>query len=358
MTGGRPRARFAAAVAVLVGAIAGCSGGHPKAAPPSTTVVTTPVTVAPTTSTTQPPPPPTEPLTGLPRGNQAQLNAVAVVVKVDNVDQARPQTGINQADVVYEELVEGGLTRLAAIFQSQYPAQVGPVRSGRLTDEGIIDDLNHPVYGYAGANANEIPVLYDQPATNLNIDNRGDLFYRVGSNAPHNLFTSIPKLAANSTAPAPPGQLFSYLASGTPFGGTTGTPAASVSIGFPAASVGWTWSAATNGWLRTQNGTADVDSSGRRVDPANVVLEFVPYITAGIAGGEGVPPAPIPEGLQTGSGEAWVLSAGKVVRGTWTRPALTTAAVFKDSQGTAIDLTPGQTWVELVPMGTTPTVTP
>jgi hypothetical protein len=341
----------------LVGAIAACGGGHPNAAPPPTTVATTPVTVAPTT-TTQPPPPPTDPLTGLPPGNQAQLSAVAVVVKVDNVDQARPQTGINQADVVYEELVEGGLTRLAAIFQSQYPAEVGPVRSGRLTDLGIIDDLNHPVYGYAGANGNEIPILYAQPATNLNIDNRDDLFYRVGSNAPHNLFTSISKLAANSTTHDPPGNLFSYLPSGTPFGGTTGTPAASVSIGFPAASVGWTWNAATNGWQRTQNGTADVDSAGRRVDPANVVVEFVPYITSGIAGGEGVAPAPIPDGQQTGSGQAWVFSAGKVVQGTWTRPALTNPAVFTDSQGATIALTPGQTWVELVPTGTTPAVTP
>jgi hypothetical protein len=299
-----------------------------------------------------------EPLTGLPQGNPAQLKAVAVVVKVDNVDPARPQTGINQADIVYEEMVEGGLTRLAAVFQSQYPAVVGPVRSGRLTDVGITDDLNHPVYAYAGANGNEIPVLYAQPATNLNIDNRGDLFWRSGFNAPHNLFTNVQQLAANSTTHLPPSPSFTYLPAGRPFSGAAVGPAAAMSIGFPNASVGWTYSAASHGWLRTQNGTPDVDSTGHPVDPANVVVEFVPYITSGIAGGEGVPPAPIPEGLQTGSGQVWVLSAGKVVRGTWTRPALTAPAVLTDSGGAVIALTPGQTWVELVPAGTVPAVTP
>jgi Protein of unknown function (DUF3048) N-terminal domain/Protein of unknown function (DUF3048) C-terminal domain len=351
------KAGFVAAAVALVSVTAGCSGHHKAAAPPPTTVATTTTTVAPST-TTHPKPPPRQPLTGLPQGNRAQFNAVAVVIKVDNVDQARPQTGINQADVVYEEMVEGGLTRLAAIYQSQYPAVVGPVRSGRLTDMGIIDDLNHPVYAYAGANGNEIPVLYAQPATNLNINNRGDLFYRSGFNAPHNLFTHVAALAASSTTHAPPGPLFSYLAAGHPFAGALVGPAATVTIGFPNASVGWTYSASERGWLRTQNGTPDVDSAGRPVDPANVVIEFVPYITAGIAGGEGVPPAPIPEGLQTGSGAAWVFSAGKVVRGTWTRPALTTPAVFKDGRGAVISLTPGQTWVELVPAGTVPAVTP
>jgi hypothetical protein len=356
MVGSR-KAGFAAAAVAVVGVTAGCGSHHKAAAPRTTTVTTTATTVAPTT-TTHPKPPPTQPLTGLPQDNRAQLNAVAVVIKVDNVDQARPQTGVNQADVVYEEMVEGGLTRLAAIYQSQYPAVVGPVRSGRLTDMGIIDDLNHPVYAYAGANADEIPTLYAQPATNLNINNRGDLFYRSGFNAPHNLFTHVDALAASSTTHAAPLPLFSYLPAGHPFTGALAGPAASLRVGFPNASVGWTYSAPQGGWLRTQNGTPDVDSAGRQVDPANVVVEFVPYITAGIAGGEGVPPAPIPEGLQTGSGPAWIFSAGEVVRGTWTRPELTTPAVFKDSAGAVISLTPGQTWVELVPVGTVPAATP
>ena len=102
-----------------------------------------------------------------------------MVVKIDNVDAARPQTGVNQADVVYEELVEGGLTRLAAVFQSQYPTVVGPVRSGRLTDEGIADDLNHPVFAYSG-HQRHLPARSSasQPVTDVDDGNRPDLFWR------------------------------------------------------------------------------------------------------------------------------------------------------------------------------------
>ena len=120
-----------------------------------------------------------------------RLVAPAVVVKIDNVDAARPQTGVNQADVVYEEMVEGGLTRLAAIFQSQYPTVVGPVRSGRLTDAGIADDLNHPVLAYSGTNAIFLPILQSQPLTGSTPRTTRPSFYRNGN------------LAAHRTTPSP-----------------------------------------------------------------------------------------------------------------------------------------------------------
>ena len=127
-----------------------------------------------------------------------------MVVKIDNVDAARPQSGINQADVVYEEEVEGGLTRLAAVFQSQYPAVVGPVRSGRLTDEGIADDLNHPVFAYSGTNAIFLPILRSQPVTDVDDDNHPGLFYRSNLNvAPHNLYANVASLAACVDHPHP-----------------------------------------------------------------------------------------------------------------------------------------------------------
>jgi hypothetical protein len=288
----------------------------------------------------------------------AQVDQPAVVVKIDNVDQARPQTGINQADVVYEEMVEGGLTRLAAVFQSQYPALLGPVRSGRLTDEGIADDLSHPVYVFAGTNANFYPILDAQPVTSVNPDDYGGLFYRIGDNAPHNYFIHVPQVAAVSTTHSAPAPLFTYVPKGRTFGGAGAGPAASVSVDFPAAAVNWTYNAGTRTWLRAQNGTPDVDSTGKQISAANVVLLFVPYIQSGVASGEGVAPTPIPEGLLTGSGAVWVLSAGKVVRGTWTRPGLTTPATYHDSGGATIAMTPGQTWVELVPEGNYPAVSP
>lgn len=354
----RSRAYVAFLAVGLLAIAASCSSSHKKAAapPPVTTVPSTSTTLAPATTTTTPPR--VAPLTGLPEASSAQLSAPAVVVKIDNVDAARPQTGLNQADVVYEEEVEGGLTRLGAIFQSTYPALVGPVRSGRLTDEGIADDLAHPVYVFSGTNAIFLPILDSQPLTAVNDDNEGAMFWRVGDNEPHNLFTNVAKDATLSSTHVPPPHLWNFLSTGQTFGGGLATPAAQVSITFPAASVSWAYNPAAHGWLRTQNGTPDVDSTGAQIKSTNLVLMFVSYVTSGTAVGEGGPPTPIPEGILTGSGTVWALDGSSLVKGTWSRPSLTTPAKLVGASGLPIALSPGNTWIELVPVGTTPTVQP
>jgi hypothetical protein len=312
-----------------------------------------------TTTIPQPPSPPVAPLTGLLQTNQSQRSAPAVVVKIDNVDAARPQTGINQADVVYEELVEGGLSRLAAVFESQYPTTVGPVRSGRLTDTGIADDLNHPVFVYSGTNAGFLPILRSQPLTDIDDGNRPDLFWRSNlAAAPDNLYSSVAAAAAASTTHTPPPPLFAYLPAGAAFGGPTSAPVADLRIAFGETAVAWDWDPSLGAWLRSQDGTADVDRSGIRVSAPNVIVQFVSYITSGTATGEGVPPVPIPTGELVGQGAAWYLSGGRVVEGSWSRTGLTTPTSFTDSRGTPIRLTPGRTWVELVPVGNVPTLTP
>lgn len=357
-TEGRLRARtvrmagLAASGTLAITGLAACGGHHRVAAPPTTTTTTT---IA--TTTTRPAPPPTAPLTGLPQKSAKQLRAPAVVVKIDNIDAARPQTGINSADIVYEELVEGGLTRLAAVFQSHYPTVVGPVRSGRLTDEAIADDLNHPVLAYSGTNAIFLPLLEAQPVTSANDNDHPELFYRAGSNpAPHNLYSSVLALAGVSSTHAPPLPLFHYRARSANFKGAGVTPADQISIGFPDASVMWRYKAGD--WFRWQNGTADVDNAGGQIQASNVVVMFVNYFTSAYATGEGGPPAPIPEGVLTGSGQAWFLSARRMVKGTWSRPNLTTRATYLDLAHRTIELAPGRTWIELVPVGSVPTVTP
>jgi hypothetical protein len=297
-------------------------------------------------------------LTGLLQSKKSQLADPAVVVKIDNVDAARPQTGVNQADVVYEELVEGGLTRLAAVFQSQYPATVGPVRSGRLTDSAIADDLNHPVFAYSGTNGIFLPVLRSQPLTDVDDGNRPDLFWRNGAAAPHNLYANVASLAGASKTDTPPHPLFAYLASGTAFTGPGIVPVSRIGINFPANAVTWDWNTTLRAWTRDQDGTADVDQAGVQINAANIVVQFVPYVTSAMATGEGAPPAPIPTGELVGSGTAWYLSNGRLVRGSWSRSALTARTVYNDASGSAIHLTPGRTWVELVPVGTVPTLVP
>ncbi|MGH9114755.1 MAG: DUF3048 domain-containing protein [Acidimicrobiales bacterium] len=351
----RPAAAVALA-ALAAGSLTAC-GSHPRASAATTQPVTT-TTVAPTT-TTAPPPPPISPLTGLAQPDTAQLSAPAVVVKIDNVDAARPQTAVNQADVVYEEMVEGGLTRLAAVFQSSYPGRVGPVRSGRLTDSAIADDLDHPVFLYSGTNAMFYPILRSQPLTDVDSDNHPGLFYRSGPNPePHDLYSSVAAAAKLSSTHTPPPALWAFRAAGAPMAGAGVAPAARIDIGFPDASIRWTWDAKSNQWLRDQNGTPDVDSAGTQLSASNLVVQFVGYRTSGMATGEGVPPTPIPEGELVGSGTAWFLSGGAMVRGTWSRASITSVTAYQDSSGNPIALSPGRTWVELPPIGTVPAVAP
>ncbi len=358
-----PRRGTALTALAAIMVLAGACGGHSRVRAAPTTALTTPTTVPATTTTTRPKPKPkpapTAPLTGLGQANPAQLAAPAVVVKIDNVDAARPQTGPNQADVVYEEEVEGGLTRLAAVFQSQYPAVVGPVRSGRLTDEGIADDLNHPVFAYSGTNAIFLPILRSQPLTDVDDDNQPSLFYRSNLGvAPHNLYSSVVSLAGTSTTHAPPPALFHFLAAGGHFAGPGIAPDAHIGLAWPTMAVTWDWNAASKAWLRGQDGSADTDRSGAQLSATNVIVQFVSYVTSGIATGEGGPPAPIPEGILVGSGPAWYFSNGEVVKGTWHRSSLTSTTSYLNAAGAPVQLTPGRTWVELEPVGANPTLVP
>ncbi len=346
---------MAGGVALVSMVAAACGGSHQAAAPPA---ATTGAPAAATTTSPNPTTPPSAlaPLTDLAAQSPAQLSAPAVVIKIDNVAGALPQTGVGQADVVYEEMVEGGLTRLAAIFQSAYPAEVGPVRSGRLTDIAIVDDLNHPVFAFAGANNLFLPQLRAQPIDDVDIDNRPDLFVRQGPNvAPHNLYTNPAQDAATDNPSSPPAPLFSYRSAATPLGGPGAAPATQVSVGWAETAVTWTYSAATGVWSRIQNGSPDLDSAGRQITATNVIVQPVQYTTSATGYESGVFTI-IPEGQLIGTGPVWVLSGGRVVQGTWARTSLTSPATYTDSAGQPIALAPGNTWVELTTAGSLPQI--
>lgn len=300
------------------------------------------------------------PLTGLP-APAANLHRPALVVKIDNVTAALPQTGVDDADVVYEELVEGGLTRLAAVFQSTDANPLGPVRSGRTTDIGFVADLGDPVLAYAGANAVFEPLLRAAGDVDVDAIISPGSYYRMGPHViPHNLYTSTQALyaAAHGAGGTPP-QLFTFRAPGTPLAAAGATPAATVAMSFPAASVGWQWSAASGTWLRTQNGAPDVTTDGAQLQATNVIIQSVPYQTVLYATGEGLPaPEPIPGGTLVGFGPAWVMSGGSVVAATWSRPSLGAVTTYTDSAGQPIALAPGRTWIELLPTPSTPQITP
>ncbi|MDH3683040.1 MAG: DUF4214 domain-containing protein [Acidimicrobiia bacterium] len=282
------------------------------------------------------------PLTGIPTRSAARRPALAV--KIDNVDRARPQTSVDRADVVYEEMVEGQLTRLIAVFHSDLPDVVGPVRSVRTTDIDILAQLNTPLLAASGANAGVLAAVANADLVNVNALVAGGAYYRdTRRRAPHNMYARPAALyqAANGHG-GQPSLLFHYRPPRTRAGG--GVPAPGVGIEFGRADIDFTWSSRARGWLRSQNGEPHVTAAGVRLAPANVVVLETPYGVSSID-------ANSPEAHTTGSGPAYVFTAGEVVVGTWSRSAATDRIRLTDGDGDEIGLTRGQTFVELAPPG-------
>jgi len=338
-------------VLVALGLLAGCGGGGKKAA---ATTTTTPTTLVTTTTA----PPPVYPLTGLPATDPAKLTRPALVVKIDNADgngSARPQMGLNQADVVYEEMVEGSVTRLAAVFHSDDSDPVGPVRSARTTDIAVFTPLNNPLYAWSGANTDFAAIIRASALIDVGVDAEPSAYQRrseSGHVAPHNLYSSTPALFALAPPDAqPPSPLFAYRTATDPMGaGAAAVGSVNLTFGGGAGSapVDWSWDAPSRAFFRVQRGTPDVDEAGVQVTAQNVVIEFVGYHNTGYVDPSG---APVPEGDLVGTGECWVLTNGMIVKGTWTKPTTEAITTYTDAAGAPIKLTPGHTWVELPPIG-------
>ena len=266
------------------------------------------------------------------------------MVKINNHPLARPQIGLNQADVVFEEEVEG-ITRFAAVFQSTDSTPVGPIRSARTSDVDIVAQLSRPLFAWSGGNAGVQRAISRADLTDVGSslhygeggfyrDNRG----HAGIAVEHTLFADTAKLFSEAPvgqgAPAP---LFTYRAAGTP---AAGDAAGTVKLAMDGTPVEYVWDANAKGWARTEYGTPHVDDKGTRVAPANVVILFTNYRRSSAD-------PKSPEAITIGHGDAWVLTDGKVIKGTWDRADGKKPATLTDGSGQVIALTPGRTWVEL-----------
>jgi hypothetical protein len=297
--------------------------------------------------------PATAPLTGLPDPEGVANHRPAITVKVNNTD-ARPQAGIDQADVVYEEVVEGGYTRLAAIFNSHAPGKVGPVRSVRRTDQSIVWPVGG-VFVYSGGAQYAIDSIDTAPVKQLDETRAGSMMFRDPTDpgaAPYNLWARVDQMftAEKDAPPVPPPPLFVYR---DPRDDIAAPTLSSFHVGFSAGfDVTWTWDSQKQVWVRTTHSPAapDVDAGGVHIAAANVVVLFVHY-----QGGVGVEGS---EAQLTGSGDALVFINGSEVKARWTRPDKDHGAKLTDADGKEIELTPGKTWVELPDVSYDVSVTP
>lgn len=337
----RRRVPIALALAVSASTFI-AAGAHADSTTTTTTTVlaSTTTTTSPTTTTTSPPRP-VAPLTGLPYPKRLLKNRSALTIKIDNTPQAHPQFGVEDADVVYEEIVEGGITRLVAVFNSHLPSIVGPIRSVRRTDREIVFPIGG-IFAFSGGAEYALKSIETAPVKLYDEFNAGNTMYRdPDRQAPHNLLGNAILLMKKDGKPRPPPPLFTYL---TPTEKFNGPPVASFTVGFEAGyAVSYSWDSATKSWDRTIFDAPDVTANGVRISPKNVIVMTVDYV-----GGVGVLDS---YAQLVGSGPVEVFSQGRVERGTWSRSSLPRRTIYKNAQGKIINLTPGQTWVELMSIG-------
>jgi hypothetical protein len=339
-----------AAIVVVIAVIALGGGGDEE---PTERAVTSTTESTTTTSTTAPAEP-GYPLTGQPVEDPARVQRPVLAVKIDNAEPrtgrgGRPQAGINQADVVYEEMVEGSVTRFLALFHSHDADPIGPIRSARTTDLLLMEPLNRPLFAWSGANAGVAEQVRGASVVDVGLDAASGAYDRAGDRpAPYNLMSSTGALrAAAPGEERPPPALFDYRpADAEP----AGEPAQGVGIVFGdgpgSAPVDYEWDG--TGWARSQRGTPHVDATGTRVAPPNVIVQFTPYAEVQCCDAAGFP---IVEAQLVGEGDAWVLSAGRLVEARWSRPTIGDVTTYTTADGQPVQLTPGPTWVAIAPPG-------
>jgi hypothetical protein len=324
------------ALIVVGGGVASVSGAD-------TTTTTT--TTTPTTTTTAPHRR-VAALTGLPDPTAITKRRSALTIKMDNTPEAHPQYGINEADVVYEEIVEGGITRLAAIFNSNLPTKVGPVRSVRRTDREIVFPIGG-IFAVSGGAQYAITSIETAPVKLIDQSNAGAAMFRDPTRPPpHNLFANAVLLMKEGGKVHPPPALFTYVSQKAP---AKGAPVGSFTVNFGSGfATSYQWDGKSHDWLRSIFGAPDVTATGVRVAPTNVIVMSVKYY-----GGVGV------EGSyaqMVGSGPVEIFSDGRLQKGTWFRRNIHLATAYRSASGAVIALRPGQTWVELLAIGETVSV--
>ncbi len=291
--------------------------------------------------------PPSWPLTGLPAPDADAVKQRIISAKIENSPAARPQTNLQHADVVYESIAEGGVTRFNAMFHSQIPEDAGPVRSARLSDINIV-----PQYGalfvFSGASTSVNSAIRKTSIENLSEDAGVSYpYYRSSQRAaPHNLFVVFSKVREEAKRRGMPttrdnkGLVFDKRAS------AESTPTVtSIDIPFSQANrVRWTYDAKSNTYRRENNGKVHTDrATGKQITASNVVVLWAKHEAASRDKFGSVTYRIV----LTGTGRCSVFRDGQRYDGTW-EAGSDSPPTFKAEDGAQIKLTPGNTWIQVV----------
>jgi hypothetical protein len=287
------------------------------------------------------------PLTGEEAPSDAAAEQPALAIKVENLDAARPQAGLLEADLIWEEEAEGGITRFIAVYQCQTAARVGPVRSARPVDAPLLEQLGEPLFGYAGGAGPVKEQLADASIIDLNYIDAAQAYTRDESrSAPHDLYTSTRALrkAARNRGEAPEAQ-FIYQEDAPERRGTR--PGREIVADWSIATdVVWRYRGSDGLYRRFHGEEPHLMEDGSQVAADNVVVMMVERTRTGL-----VDPAgnPVPSFEVVGRGDAIVFRDGRAIRGRWERPDEGDLTQLVDRDGEDIALKPGTTWIMLYP---------
>jgi hypothetical protein len=272
------------------------------------------------------------------------LSRPALSGKIDNHPSARPQVGLDEADIVFEELVEGGMTRYLAVWHSKLPAEIGPVRSVRPMDPEIVSPFGG-IFAYSGGQVRFVQMMQAAPVYNA-IHGQPDTdstFYRTTAKvAPHNVLVKAPELVEQHLDLPAPAPQFVYAPSAEAATAVVeGSALAAITTRFSGfSSPNWEWDGTQGKFLRFQtNGASDSASSGNQISASNLVVLFVEINVI----------EDIPTTRLVSQGTGYVATGGSIVEVNWIKATPESPIVLSTVGGTDVLLGVGNTWIELLP---------
>jgi hypothetical protein len=284
---------------------------------------------------------PTNSISGLAGGDGPVL-----VVKIDDTRQAHPQIGLEDADIVYIEQVEGGLTRLAAVFSSKIPQQVGPVRSARISDIELLQQYGRVAFAYSSAQKKMRPVIDAADLEDLGAQNHSSTIYTTDPNRtqPYAMVLRadlLMQFAKQKNLTIAQSKNMGWSFGDAPDGGNE---ISSVHVSWPASSYDAHWSSEENRWLLDHSQLPDLSASGMRLGPVTLAIQLV-SITDSIykdkVGGV------TPFSATVGEGRGYILRDGRAFEARWSRPDALSGTTWRTLSGDEISFGKGQIWVAL-----------
>lgn len=290
----------------------------------------------------KPTPVPTNALTGLPG-----VNGAVLFVKIDDTQAAHPQIGLDSADVIYIEQVEGGLTRLAAVFSSKHPSIIGPVRSARISDIDLMANYGRVGLAYSGAQSKFLPVLRASNIEDIGADTEpASIFSRDPARiAPTNMMVNA-KALLNKSIVREHRLIATAHSVGWKFGPlpTGGAPIISAEVRWPAGKYRAVWSASAGRWMLMYNDAPDVAADGQQLGSPTFVIQIVSITPSIYHDRHG---SYTPFSNTVGSGTGYLLRDGREIPVLWNRPTAADPTTWTLADGSPALFNPGQIWIAL-----------